>query len=180
MPPRLKRTSVFSIINKYAYPIITAIIFFFSLVTDWYIPLAHILFYATIIMLLDRLGKGIVLRELIALHSLLVCIFMPTLGYLFYTKDDHLASLWGRFMPISEATYFSYALPAMAAFVTALCWPIFSEKGSDQGNVLFSMLERARLILRKKYKAGVYLVIVGIFSFFVTNYLPASLRFVVV
>ncbi|MBC7850282.1 MAG: hypothetical protein H7Y31_11130 [Chitinophagaceae bacterium] len=83
-------------------------------------------------------------------------------------------------MPISEATYFSYALPAMAGFVTALCWPIFSEKGSDQGNVLFSMLERARLILRKKYKAGVYLVIVGIFSFFVTNYLPASLRFVVV
>ncbi len=175
-----KKYAFFTFINKHVYPVITSVIFFLSLVTDWYIPLAQALFFVTVIMLLDRLGKGIVLRELIALHSLLVCIYMPTLGYEFYNKNDRLAALWHRYMLIPEATYFGFALPAMAAFVTALCWPIYSEKGSDQGHVVFRMLEKSRALLHKIHHVGVYLVVIGVSSYFFTNSLPDSVRFVVV
>jgi hypothetical protein len=171
---------ILSYINKHLYPVIVIVIFFLSLVTDWYIPLAQLFFYATIIMLLDRLGKGIVLRELIALHAILICIFMPTLGYLFYNRNDHLARLWQRYMPIPVEVYFGFALPAICAFVLALCWPIYSPTASDQNKGVFDLIDRAKAILKKNPKPGIYLMVIGVLCSFLTNLFPASIRFIVV
>ena len=164
-------------IGKYLYCIIVAIIFIATLLSTWYIPLSIILFVVTVLMLLDRLGKGIVLRELIAAHSLFVCVFMPVIGYLIYNKNNLLARVWVKSMPISEEQYFSYALPAMCLFILALCWPV-TGKASDQGKEMGETLNRARRILNERPKIGFYIMIIGLVTFLVSPYLPAALQFV--
>src|SRR6202000_3314297 len=116
-------------------------------VTNWYFPLAIALIVLTVLMILDRLGKGIVLRELIALYGLFVCILMPMLGYTVYTRENFLAKLWVRYMRIPKEDYFSFALPAMTLFCLAICWPVNSPKASDQGTLLRTTMGRIQRTL---------------------------------
>ncbi|THU41510.1 hypothetical protein FAM09_05225 [Niastella caeni] len=129
---------------------------------------------------MDKLGKGIVLRELIAFHGCLICLFMPLLGYNIYNYDNYYARLWVRFMPVSKVTYFSYALPAMTAFTAAICWPISNRLGSDSGVSLQERLESIKDKLAQKPNMGLYLIGVGLFMFYMVNLIPDSLRYVAV
>ena len=47
--------------------------FLLGLVTDWYTEISVFLFIVTVFAILDKLGKGLVLRELVVLHT----IFLP-------------------------------------------------------------------------------------------------------
>jgi hypothetical protein len=168
----------FSVIERYYYSILTSVICILSLVTDWYIFLAQTLMLVTVLMVLHRLGKGIVLRELIALHGLFTCIFIPIFGYTVYNQSNALAVLWVRVMPVPLDVYFSFALPAMSAFVTTLCWPIRVNGLSDQGHTIFILLNKLKPILRERPLVGVYIVITGILAYYLSTFLPDSFYFV--
>ena len=66
--------------------VVLGIILLLSLVTDWYITLSFAALIVLFVMVLDKLGKGIVLREIVALHTVFICLAMPTLGYTVYTQ----------------------------------------------------------------------------------------------
>src|SRR5450432_1758035 len=110
--------------QSFYYRIIMVVTLFLSLFTDFYDPLIFLLTGTLLLFFLDKLGKGIVLRELIAFHFCFICLVMPWIGYRWYTVSNPLARLWVRYMPVKEDIYFSFALPAVAAFTVALCWPI--------------------------------------------------------
>ncbi|MBO9200159.1 MULTISPECIES: hypothetical protein [Niastella] len=167
------------LLGKYMYSLGAGIVFLFSCFTSYYRELAYIFTIVTVLMILNRLGKGIILRELIALHSLFVCVFMPTLGYTIFTKENGMAKLWVRYMPIPEEQYFSFALPAMALFVGVLCWPITSTNASDHGEGINVLLEKASKQLLTIPKLGLYLMIVGAISLFLLPYMPVFLQFVI-
>lgn len=167
-----------SFIRKYYYVLIAGSVFLLSLITDWYLFWAQFLFFTTVIMVIDRLGKGIILRELISLHSIFVCLFMPVLGYTTYNSANRLARIWFRYMPVTEEQYFSYALPAMTAFVLILCWPISNSKVGDQDAGIFNAVQLAKDRLKKFPYISLYLIGIGTMFFFVTPALPESLRFV--
>ncbi|MHA4808317.1 hypothetical protein ACX0G9_09415 [Flavitalea flava] len=152
-------------------------IFILSLFTESYGPLVIALFLTIVVLMLDNLGKSIVLRELIALHSCFVCLLMPLAGYTFFTKTNPLALLWGRYMVIPQEQYFGFALPAMSGFVLALCWPLRNPACTDHGPFLRHTLARARAILHHKANTGVLLLVLGTIMFKVSDYLPASLQF---
>jgi hypothetical protein len=156
-------------------------IFALSLVTNWYSVLSIALAGVVLVLILDKLGKGIVLREIIALHSCFICLVMPALGYEVYNIQNPLAKLWHRFMPVTYDVYFSFALPATAAFVIALCWPMNKAESSDHGSILTSTIERAKAVLLKPgmKKRGIYIVITGIVMLFLSPILPVSLQFFV-
>jgi hypothetical protein len=150
-------------------------------VTDLYAFLSVSLLAVLLILILDKLGKGIVLREIIALHTTFVCLVMPALGYSLYTINNPLAKLWRRYMPIPEDVYFSFALPATAAFVIALCWPMNKSGSSDHGSILSATIERIKQTLQKPVmkKNSVYIVITGVIMLFISSFLPVSLQFVI-
>lgn len=166
------------LIGRYLYPLFAGVVFIFACFTNYYIALANIITIVTVLMILNRLGKGIILRELIALHSLFVCVYMPTLGYTMFTKENPLARLWVRYMPVPEEQYFGFALPAMALFVGILCWPIRSDKTNDQGEMAYNLLNRARRQLQEIPSMGFYLMVTGVAMFFLSPYLPDFLQFV--
>jgi hypothetical protein len=157
--------------------IVHLLIFIASLVTDWYRPLAIILLISIILLILDKLGKGVVLREIIALHTTFVCVAVPVLGYTVFDRTNRLARIFYKYMMVSEQAYFGFALPAIAGFVLVLCWPIANGKYSDQGSFLQEAIGRAKLALQKSPTIGVYLLVIGTVMFWVSKVLPAAVQF---
>lgn len=161
----------------YIFSIVQFSVFFFSLITDLYGPLVVILTITAFLQVVDKLGKGIVLREMMALHGTFVCLLMPLLGYLVYNPSNKIASLWVRYMPIPEERYFEFALPAIAGFVLALCWPMNKPGRSDHGIYLQSLLDRGKAYLASNPMIGVYLLVIGVGIFTVSPLLPVALKF---
>jgi len=162
--------------NIFSYSVL--LIFLLSLFTEWYGPLTLILFFLLIIHMLNKLGKGIVLREIIALHTSFICLVMPLVGYTFFDKSNHISKLWLRYMPIPLETYFGFALPAIAGFIMALFWPSTSEKNEDSGSFLTNILIRAKEIVQQKSTIGVYLLAIGPVMLLAADYAPSGLDFV--
>jgi hypothetical protein len=150
------------------------------LLTDAHKPLSIYLVILLLVMILDKLGKGIVLREIIALHSSFVCLIMPIVGYDVYNGNNALARLWVRYMPVPEEVYFSFALPAIAAFVGALCWPMTKKDVSDHGPTFQNIIPRMKAILDQSFmnKSSIQILVIGTTMFFVSGYLPTSIQFV--
>ncbi|MCC6287126.1 MAG: hypothetical protein IT249_04515 [Chitinophagaceae bacterium] len=129
--------------------------------------------------MLDKLGKGTVLREMISLFACFICLVMPLLGYTVYNKENALAQLWVRFMPVPESNYFSFALPALCAFNLSLCWPINGKNYSDEGIKLFAAIEKIKLSLRRIPRIGLFLMITGVVTFLFIEMVPTVLKFIV-
>jgi Ca2+/Na+ antiporter len=164
--------------NKgYIFSIIQLFVLVLSLITDWYQPLVVILTVSTFMLVLDKLGRGIVLREMMAMHGCFVCLAMPLIGYLVYNKSNQLALLWVRYMPVSQEQYFEFALPAMAAFVCTVCWPMNDPRSTDHGKPLEGILGRAKTLLERQPMVGIYLLIIGASVYSVSGYLPVALQF---
>ncbi len=159
------------------FSVVHLLIFIASLVTDWYRPLAIILLISIILLILEKLGKGVVLREIIALHTTFVCVAVPVLGYAVFDKTNRLARIFYKYMMVPEHVYFSFALPAISGFVLVLCWPIVNGKYSDQGSFLQEAIARAKKALQKSPTTGLYLLAAGTVMFWVSKFLPSALQF---
>jgi hypothetical protein len=156
------------------------VVFVLSITTDWFAPLIYTMLAVLLIMVLDKLGKGIVLREMIAFHTCFVCLAMPLLGYAQYTRTDISTRAWFRYMVIPESDYFSYALPAVAAFVFAVCLPLVGRRTADEGEYVNGLVARIKKILGQPHirAKGIYLIVVGIVMLYVSNFLPQEVRFI--
>ena len=159
------------------FSLIHFIVLILSLTTDWYYPLVFILFISVVILMLDKLGKGVVLRETIALHTCFVCLVMPVVSYTFFDKTNRLARIFVKYMQVPASTYFDFALPAIAGFILILCWPIETSAYSDKGSYLQQAIAKAKAILERRPLVGVYLLAIGTVMFWVSKFLPATLEF---
>lgn len=161
----------------YIFPFLQFIIFFLSFVTNWYEELVISLFFISVLMMLDKLGKGVVLREIIALHTCFICLFMPLIGYRIFNDNNALTRLWVKQMPVDEIAYFSFALPAVAGFVLALCWPLTYKDGNDNTLFVKQIIAKAKVLLHKRPKTGLYLLVIGTVMFWVSAFLPVEIQF---
>jgi len=164
--------------NRYIFSFLFIVIFVLSITTTWYENLVYILFGFVILLVLDKLGKGIVLREIILLHTTLVCLIMPLLGYNVYNANNELAQIWFRYMLVSPEDYFGFTLPAVTAFAIALCWPMNDRKADDEGISVNDIIEQIKLTLSQNSKVGVVLLISGILIFQIGDIFPTSLKFI--
>jgi hypothetical protein len=165
-------------ILKSLFSTINLILFLFSLI----IGEVDILVYASIIvcifMVLDKLGKGIVLRELVALFNSLIYLFMPLMGYYFYTKSNPMAAKFIRYMPMSKEDYFSVALPAITGFIFVLCLPL-SGRNSDEGQGIRAVIDRVKVILTGRLRLGLWMMAIGTLASLLTGNVPIYLLYVV-
>ncbi|HTR30453.1 MAG TPA: hypothetical protein VMH27_14360 [Puia sp.] len=159
------------------YSVIHAIIFLLSMVTDWYSTLAVCLVVCLVVQVLDRLGKGIVLREIVALHMGFVCLIMPLIGYSVFNRANKLARIFIKYMRVPDHVYFSCALPAIAGFVLFLCWPVGTSAYDDRGPFLQRAIDRAQTVLQRSPKLGIYLLMGGTVMFWIAKMLPEAVQF---
>ena len=154
--------------------------FLLALVTDWYAELSVFLFIVTILAILDKLGKGLVLRELVVLHTIFICLVMPSVGYSVYNIDNYLARIFYRFMLVPQDRYFGFTLPAVCAFSVSMCYPVTKNNAIlDEGDSFKKLLQRVRNELRTQISTGIIIVVSGVLSFFLIGEVPDVLKFVV-
>jgi hypothetical protein len=167
------------LIKRNLYVSFLGLTFFLSLVTDWYYILSVALLCMTVVTILDKLGKGIVLRELIVLHAVFVCLVMPIFGYEVYNRDNFLSRVFIKFMLVPRERYFDFVLPAISAFSLALCWPIkWNTYMVDEGLYFKHLIKMIRGKLAPIPQVGTILIVIGILIHYITAYLPVGLQFV--
>lgn len=130
-----------------------------------------------LVMLLDKLGRGIVLREIIAFLYAFTCLLMPVVGYTWYTRTNHLAKLWYKYMRVPEPVYFSFALPAIALFCLAITLPFAAAGDYEQGEGVKMLTARIRAILPAYKNVAMTLLIAGTIALFLIDRLPLGLQY---
>jgi hypothetical protein len=163
--------------SRYIYSILQLLILVLSFLSDWYRPLGIGLIAVLLIMIVDKMGKGIVLRESTAILYVITCIILPIIGYKYYTSSNSLARLWVKYMPISEGIYFSFALPAITCFCLAITWPLGFNESADEGKPLQGIIVKMKETLLQNRVVGLVLVIIGLFIGRIVNILPGGLQF---
>jgi len=161
--------------RRFVSSFLIAIIAIGSLITEWYYLLSFALVFVLVIVLIDKMGKGIVLRETIALFYVVTCLLMPIIGYTVYTESNKLALMFVKFMPVDEASYFGYVLPALSFFCLALTWPLGAKQALDEGHGISRVIFRIRNEAR--YSTGLVLLVSGIIISLILPIIPAGLRF---
>lgn len=163
--------------RNHIYTMLLVGVFLASLLSEQFFALTITLFCIVVIMLLDKLGKGIVLREIIALHICFTCLVVPVLGYEVFNENSSLVRLWVKQMPVPAAVYFKFVLPATSGFILTLCWPLKASSGSDEGDYLKAVLTRAKESLQQRTRISIALLVIGTLMFGVTVFLPVELLF---
>lgn len=159
------------------FALLNALVFVFSFVLRDPDLLIYSSLVICVFMVLDKLGKGIVLREVIALFNSFIYLFMPLMGYLFFTKANPLAAKFIRFMPVSKEEYFNLALPAISGFILMLCLPL-NGRHSDEGKPVLDLIERVKARLSGNRRIGLWMIGLGIATSFLSSSLPISLLYI--
>src|SRR5688500_6773857 len=167
-------------VTRFIFPILLLIIAVMSLMTNWYSYLVIALVVVLTIMILDKMGKGVVLRESTAMLYVITCLGMPLIGYTYYTAKNPLARLWFKFMPIAEDVYFNFALPAIAFFCISITFPLGIKEVYDEGGKLKVSIGRIRQVLMQYKNEGFFIIITGVIFSSVVNFMPAGLQYFVV
>jgi hypothetical protein len=159
------------------YSLIMGVILILSFVTNWYAALGIALMLLLIIMILYKIGNGIVLLEMTAILYVFTCIIMPLTGYEFYTYNNRLSSLWVKYMPVKPEIYFSYAMPAIACFCLAITLTTFKKQLPDEGKRLEVKITQVRLRLNKYKNKGLQIMLVGVVISVLAKFLPVALNY---
>ncbi len=122
---------------------------------------------------LMNLGNKIVILDLTVLMACLTCLIMPIVFYHVYTKDNPLARLWIKYMPISSDEYFSFAMPGILAMVLGIKLRFGKLEVNANPGVY---LENVKRYLAIHPKLGFILIGIGLGSGFLDFLAPASLR----
>lgn len=153
-------------------------IFLLSILIDNYQILSLSLAIVVLFAIVEKLGKALVLRELIAFHGIFISLVMPVIGYNYYTRNNPLAALWIKYMLVPENVYFPFVLPAMAGFTLILCFP-FSLKGpTDDSAYCLQLLERIKEKLSTKKKLGNKMILIGLIFWVLSDNTPAEINFI--
>ncbi len=154
-------------------------VFVVSLITDaMNVELVTAITIAAILSILDKLGRGIVLRESIAALYIFTCLDMPLLGYKVYNFQNPLSRAFKKYMLVPEADYFNLALPAIAGFCMMLSIPMRNEGSSDEGDTLKVTFEKCRRILVHDQAVGVAIMLIGVVALVLNELLPVALQYI--
>jgi hypothetical protein len=127
----------------------------------FYESLSIALFTYFFLNFLLQLGSKIVIFDLTILMAFLTCLIMPIVFYHYYTRDNPLALLWVKYMPISSDDYFSFAVPGVVALALGLKIPVRKLK-INRNPALY--IENVKEYLSHKPQLGFYLVGIGLAS----------------
>lgn len=137
-----------------------------SLVTTDYTINVIALFIYISAYAMYRIGKGLVLMEMMAFHCCLTCLFAPLMGFRVYNADSEIARLWVKVMTINPIDYYNFVLPAVIAYMLGLMYPFGKNKYIDYGENIKNIVGRIQGYLSDKTQMGLVLLAVGFACYF--------------
>lgn len=125
---------------------------------------------------LDNVGKKVVVLDIAIILAVFTWLVMPVIFYQFYTKEDHLARVFYKYMVIPADDYFSFVLPGTICMIIGFKVRLANLQINKDPQAYKQKLE---VFFKGKAKIG--FILIGIsFASSVLNYVvPASLHRVV-
>lgn len=160
--------------NKYLTFFTFVFIYLYYLSSKDYQYSCIIIFLIILFKVIVNYGKSVNLLNLIQLHSCIVYLVAPTIGYLFYGIENEISNIWKAFMPISSADYFKFMIPALIAFYTGMD-SLYSAKLDKEISVEIGKVHTA---LVSKKDVALQLVLIGFISYYLALVVPVFLTFV--
>lgn len=158
------------------FGIFQSILLVLSLSTEFYSYIVIFEFLFILILVLDKIGKGLNILEVLSLHATLIILLTPLIGYTFFTSENALAKLWHKYMSVEKSFYYSYTIPCILLFNTILCWPFNFRKIPDRGFHFVNYFNTMKESLLKRNIKGHWLIISGIFAFYSSDFVPEALK----
>jgi hypothetical protein len=131
------------------------------------------LFVYFFLIFLLNLGNKIAILDLTIIMACLTCLIMPVIFYHVYTRENLLARIWVKYMPVSSDTYFSFAVPAIVALAAGIKMRIGRLKLNKEPQ---QYVQNVRAYLDRNPKLGIYLIAVGLGSGLLDFMAPGGLR----
>jgi hypothetical protein len=120
-----------------------------------------------------NLGKKIVILDLTILLAFITCLIVPVIFYHVYTRDNPLALLWDKYMPVSSDDYFSFALPGVILLIIGQKIPLGKFKINKNPAIY---MENVKVYLSQNPKLGLYLVAIGVISGMLRFLVPDAMK----
>lgn len=122
---------------------------------------------------LNDLGKKIIIMELATIMACFTCLVMPVIFYHVYPKENPIARLWVKYMPIPTDDYFAFAIPAIIAMAIGFRIPLGKLQINKTPKVYMDNVKRT---LAQKPTLGMYLIATGVVSGLLDFLSPDSLK----
>ena len=113
--------------------------------------------------------------DLVVILASVTCLILPIVFYHEYTRENHLARLWVKYMPIPTDSYFSFTVPATLSMILGFRLPLISRKLKINENP-GAYIENAKNYLSKKPRLGLTLIAIGVASGLLDFLSPSSLK----
>jgi hypothetical protein len=131
------------------------------------------IFFYFLLDFLETLGKRINILELINIMAAFTCLLMPVIFFHEYTRQNAMARLWVKYMPVESDNYFSFMVPAVIALAIGLRIPLGKLKVNKDPSVY---MNNVVISLKNKQNTGLILIAIGLATGLL-YYLPiASLK----
>ena len=122
---------------------------------------------------LNELGKKVIIMDLTLVMGALTCLVMPVIFYHNYSRENKLALIWGKYMPVTSDNYFMFVIPAMVALAFGMKITLYKSKVNTTPA---SYTANAQEVLARKPTLGLILIGVGLVSSVLDFLAPESLR----
>jgi len=122
---------------------------------------------------LDNLGQKIVIMDLSIVMAILTCLVMPVIFYHEYTRENQVARLWHKYMPIPSDDYFSFAVPATLFMTLGLRVQLRRLQINKTPRIY---IDNVKKYLATKSNIGLQLIAVGVVSGLLDFLSPDSLK----
>jgi len=132
-----------------------------------------VLFIYAFLEFLYDMGRRIVIMDFAVQLAIFTCLVMPVIFYHVYTRDNIMARLWIKYMPISSDDYFSFALPGVIALAIGLRIPL-GKRNMDKNPEQY--IKGVESYLRNKGNLGLTLIGVGLVSGLLSFLVPSGLK----
>lgn len=133
-----------------------------------------------LLLIIEKTGNGIVILEPFIMHTTVVILLTPLIGYTFFTYNNHLARLWVKYMSIEKEQYFNYTIPCILIYNLILISPgiknIRSNKISDTGPSILLKFKYIIKEIESRNIKGHYLILVSIIGFSLKEISGESLK----
>jgi hypothetical protein len=103
----------------------------------------------------------------------LTCLLMPVIFYHEFTRENLLALLWVKFMPVPSDEYFSFVVPAIVVMAIGFRIPLGK---LDINKNPKGYMDNVKRLLQKKPSLGLAIIAVGITSSLLDFLSPQSLK----
>lgn len=122
---------------------------------------------------LDNIGKKVVVMDIAVIVSVFTWLVMPVIFYQFYTKDDHIARIFYKYMPIPAEQYFSFVLPGTLCMIAGFKLPLRKLEINTDPEGYKKKLE---VFFKGKARIGFILIGISLVSGLLNYVLPYTLR----